>query len=89
MLMKKHFLLILLCLASVNSYCFFTDLASALVILTEMNIRNLHAVYDVYIKPNWPDIDYRQFVAGPNYGFGAPHIGSREGQRVRFLILSG
>jgi hypothetical protein len=27
--------------------------------------------YATYIKPNWPDIDYRQFVAGPNYGFGA------------------
>jgi hypothetical protein len=27
--------------------------------------------YAKYIKPNWPDIEYRQFLAGPNYGFGA------------------
>jgi len=27
--------------------------------------------YAKYIKPNWPDIDYRQFTAGPNYGYGA------------------
>ncbi len=27
--------------------------------------------YAKYIKPNWPDIEYRQFIAGPNYGFGA------------------
>ena len=27
--------------------------------------------YAKYIKPNWPDIEYRQFVAGPNYGYGA------------------
>lgn len=27
--------------------------------------------YALYIKPNWPDIDYRQFRAGPNYGYGA------------------
>jgi hypothetical protein len=24
-----------------------------------------------YIKPNWPDIEYRQFFGGPNYGYGA------------------
>jgi hypothetical protein len=27
--------------------------------------------YAKYIKPNWPDIDYRQFQDGPNYGYGA------------------
>jgi hypothetical protein len=27
--------------------------------------------YAKYIKPNWPDIDYRQFTSGPNYGYGA------------------
>lgn len=27
--------------------------------------------YATYIKPNWPDIDYRQFSGGPNYGYGA------------------
>lgn len=27
--------------------------------------------YANYIKPNWPDIEYRQFTAGPNYGYGA------------------
>jgi Protein of unknown function (DUF1593) len=27
--------------------------------------------YAKYIKPNWPDIDYRQFRDGPNYGYGA------------------
>jgi len=27
--------------------------------------------YAKYIKPNWPDIDYRQFQGGPNYGYGA------------------
>ena len=27
--------------------------------------------YARYIKPNWPDIDYRQFRDGPNYGYGA------------------
>jgi len=27
--------------------------------------------YAKYIKPNWPDIDYRQFSEGPNYGYGA------------------
>ena len=27
--------------------------------------------YAKYIKPNWPDIEYRQFLAGPNYGYGA------------------
>ena len=27
--------------------------------------------YATYIKPNWPDIEYRQFGGGPNYGYGA------------------
>ncbi len=27
--------------------------------------------YANYIKPNWPDIEYRQFSGGPNYGYGA------------------
>ena len=27
--------------------------------------------YATYIKPNWPEIDYRQFSGGPNYGYGA------------------
>ena len=27
--------------------------------------------YATYIKPNWPDIDYRQFRGGPNYSYGA------------------
>ncbi len=27
--------------------------------------------YAKYIKPNWPNIDYREFEGGPNYGYGA------------------
>ena len=27
--------------------------------------------YAKYIKPNWPEIEYRQFQGGPNYGYGA------------------
>ena len=27
--------------------------------------------YAKYIKPNWKDIEYRQFSGGPNYGYGA------------------
>ncbi len=27
--------------------------------------------YAKYIKPNWPDIEYREFSGGPNYGYGA------------------
>lgn len=27
--------------------------------------------YPLYIKPNWPDIEYRQFSGGPNYSYGA------------------
>jgi hypothetical protein len=26
--------------------------------------------YALYIKPNWPDIEYRQFRGGPNFGYG-------------------
>ncbi|HVM88549.1 MAG TPA: nucleoside hydrolase-like domain-containing protein [Puia sp.] len=28
-------------------------------------------IYAKYIKPNWPDIEYRQFSGGPNYSYGA------------------
>ncbi len=28
--------------------------------------------YAKYIKPNWPEIDYRQMGAGPNYSYFAP-----------------
>lgn len=28
-------------------------------------------MYAKYIKPNWPEIEYRQFSSGPNYGYGA------------------
>ncbi len=34
--------------------------------------------YASYIKPNWPDIDYRQFRNGPNYGYGAQLVASAE-----------
>jgi len=34
--------------------------------------------YAKYIKPNWPDIDYRQFSGGPNYGYGAQLRAKRE-----------
>jgi hypothetical protein len=27
--------------------------------------------YTSYIKPHWPEIEYRQFREGPNYGYGA------------------
>jgi hypothetical protein len=27
--------------------------------------------YAKYIKPNWPEIEYRQFTDGPNYSYGA------------------
>lgn len=33
--------------------------------------------YALYIKPNWPDIDYRQFRGGPNYGYGA-QLGAKQ-----------
>ena len=34
--------------------------------------------YAKYIKPNWPEIDYRQFRGGPNYGYGAQLRASEE-----------
>lgn len=34
--------------------------------------------YANYIKPNWPDIEYRQFRGGPNYGYGAQFRASKE-----------
>ena len=33
--------------------------------------------YATYIKPHWPDIDYRQFRDAPNYGYGA-QLGARQ-----------
>lgn len=35
-------------------------------------------VYKDYIKPVWPDIDYRQYKSGPNYGYGAQLIANAE-----------
>lgn len=32
--------------------------------------------YATYIQPNWPQIEYRQFSGGPNYGYGA-QLGAR------------
>jgi len=37
--------------------------------------------YARYIKPNWPDIDYRQFAGGPNYGFAA-QLGAKPADSV-------
>jgi hypothetical protein len=37
--------------------------------------------YHKYIKPTWPDIDYRQFTGGPNYGFGA-QLGAKPADSV-------
>lgn len=34
--------------------------------------------YALYIKPNWPDMEYRQFSGGPNYGYGAQIRASEE-----------
>jgi hypothetical protein len=34
--------------------------------------------YASYIRPHWPDIDYRQYRNGPNYGYGAQLVASRE-----------
>jgi len=42
--------------------------------------------YATYIKPNWPDIDYRQFRGGPNYGYGA-QLGARQ-EDSAFLTAS-
>lgn len=35
-------------------------------------------MYELYIRPNWPDIEYRQFSSGPNYSYGAQLRASRE-----------
>jgi hypothetical protein len=37
--------------------------------------------YATYIKPNWPEIDYRQFSGGPNYGYGA-QLGAKQQDSV-------
>ena len=37
--------------------------------------------YALHIKPNWPDIDYRQFSGGPNYGYGA-QLGAKQENSV-------
>jgi hypothetical protein len=37
--------------------------------------------YATYIKPNWPEIDYRQFKGGPNYGYGA-QLGAKQQDSV-------
>ncbi|MFN8256548.1 MAG: DUF1593 domain-containing protein [Bacteroidales bacterium] len=37
--------------------------------------------YAGYIKPNWPEIEYRQFQGGPNYGYGA-QLGARPADSV-------
>jgi len=37
--------------------------------------------YATYIKPNWPDIEYRQFRAGPNYSYGA-QLGAKKQDSV-------
>jgi len=34
--------------------------------------------YASYIKPNWPDIDYRQYRNGPNYGYGVQLVANKE-----------
>lgn len=34
--------------------------------------------YATYIKPNWPEIEYRQFREGPDYGYGAQMRASAE-----------
>jgi hypothetical protein len=34
--------------------------------------------YASYIQPNWPNIDYRQYRNGPNYGYGAQLSASKE-----------
>lgn len=39
--------------------------------------------YAIYIKPNWPDIDYRQFRGGPNYGYGA-QLGAKKEDSIYF-----
>ena len=43
-------------------------------------------MYAKYIKPNWPDIEYRQFSNGPNYGYGA-QLGAKKEDSI-FLTAS-
>lgn len=53
--MKKILsLLLAISLLTQPSYGILSDLANALVILTEMNLRNLKTVYENIIKPHWP-----------------------------------
>lgn len=42
--------------------------------------------YAKYIRPNWPEIDYRQFRNGPNYGYGA-QLGAKK-EDAEFLTAS-
>ncbi len=42
--------------------------------------------YATYIKPNWPDIDYRQFRSGPNYGYGA-QLGAKQADSIYLTAL--
>lgn len=42
--------------------------------------------YAKYIRPNWPAIEYRQFSAGPNYGYGA-QLGAKNEDTI-FLTAS-
>jgi len=37
--------------------------------------------YAKYIRPNWPDIEYRQFSGGPNYSYGA-QLGAKPADSV-------
>ncbi len=37
--------------------------------------------YASYIKPNWPEIEYRQYKNGPNYGYGAQLSTNAENER--------
>lgn len=37
--------------------------------------------YATYIRPNWPDIEYRQFMDVPNYGYGA-QLGAKPGNSI-------
>jgi hypothetical protein len=34
--------------------------------------------YATYIKPNWDEVEYRQFRSGPNYGYGAQLRATKE-----------
>lgn len=37
--------------------------------------------YASYIKPRWPDIEYRQFRNGPNYGYGAQLVANEANKK--------